>query len=401
MPRGAASSTTTATAGYHPQGDTRAHCPLDTVDSSIIYPGDPYDVQAIVDYLKTVKEFSSTYTPPGGAKTDRKEIRFLPTAEFPEENRGVVRSEYGTQVASKAYGVLLGLAKNAELVVVNNLNCDPEDKFNYIHERYLASLVAVLDDVLEHYPENMGKVIVNMSFGWVDHEISYMHSEHWETFRRILKELDDLGAVLVAASHNQYLSCADVRNGLDGWPSRFADPDIPEDQAVRNLIVVSGIDKNSRVSWHNPYASWRAMAPGHRVNVATGSEPKIGISGGASLATAHVVGVIAYWRGLKIPESSGWADELKEPTKVKKLVLYMHRKLDYDDFPISGEHHADLQPREQDDFQAQLGAARSKIVTSLTTIPSRRAGRAGRAARRSGSATRTATERRINLFVHD
>lgn len=60
------------------------------------------------------------------------------------------------------------------------------------------------------------------------------------------------------------------------------------------------------------------------------------------LAVAHVVGVIAYWRGLKIPESSGWADELKKPANVKTLVLYMHRPLEYGDLPISGE---ELPPR--------------------------------------------------------
>lgn len=130
-----------------------------------------------------IQEFTQTYTPPGGAETERNEIRFLATAQFPEKNNGVARSEHGTQVASKAYGVLFGLAKNAELIVVNNLNCDPKDKFNYIHERYIASLVAVLDDVLENYPGNKGKFIVNMSFGWLNHDISYMHSEHWDIFR--------------------------------------------------------------------------------------------------------------------------------------------------------------------------------------------------------------------------
>lgn len=104
---------------------------------------------------------------------------------------------------------------------------------------------------------------------------------------RVLKELDALGAVLVTASHNQYLGSADVRNRLDGWPSRFGDPSAPEDQALRNLIVVSGIDKNSRVSWHNPYASWLAMAPGHRVNVATGPDSDIGISSGATLGKSE------------------------------------------------------------------------------------------------------------------
>lgn len=53
--RNAASSPTTARVGYISQDSTTEHCPSETIDSAIIYPSDPYDVQAIVDYLKTVK----------------------------------------------------------------------------------------------------------------------------------------------------------------------------------------------------------------------------------------------------------------------------------------------------------------------------------------------------------
>ena len=100
--------------------------------------------------------------------------------QFPVQNTGDPIITHGTEVASRAYGILLGLAKNAELVVVKNNNADPPLKDNYIHERYLASLVQVLDDVLANYPGNKGKVIVNMSFGWVNYEIPYMRDAHWD-----------------------------------------------------------------------------------------------------------------------------------------------------------------------------------------------------------------------------
>lgn len=78
---------------------------------------------------------------------------------------------------------MLGLAKNAELVVVRNTNRDPADVFNHIHERYLASLVEVLDDVLEKYPGNKGKVVINMSFGWLNtEENDFIHPAHWDIF---------------------------------------------------------------------------------------------------------------------------------------------------------------------------------------------------------------------------
>lgn len=101
---------------------------------------------------------------------------------------------------------------------------------------------------------------------------------------RLLKELDNLGAVLVAASHNNYVS---VRDDLDGWPSRFGDPGTEASQAIRNLIVVSGIDKNSRASMLNPYAEWLAMAPGFEVNVADVVGHGYGLDDGASLGNTH------------------------------------------------------------------------------------------------------------------
>jgi hypothetical protein len=98
---------------------------------------------------------------------------------------------------------------------------------------------------------------------------------------KVLKALDSFGAVLVAASHNNYLESAEIRNRLDGWPSRFGVPG-EESQPLKNLIVVSGIDQNSVVSPLNPYASWLAMAPGYKVTVA-GLGGGFDIQDGASL----------------------------------------------------------------------------------------------------------------------
>ncbi|KAL2198358.1 pectate lyase superfamily protein-domain-containing protein, partial [Corynascus similis CBS 632.67] len=276
-------------------------------------------------------EFASSYTPPGGGRVERKRIRYLNTITFPEQNTGPANIEHGTEVTSQAYGILLGLAKNAELVVVNNFNRDPVDPFNYIHERYLASLVEVLDDVLSNWPGNRGKVIINMSFGWLNDEIMpYMHSAHFDILCKSTQQL-----CKCAASHNNYPYVA-IKDRLDGWPSRFGDPNAAEGESIKNLIVVSGINQNSQVSMLNPYASWLALAPGYRVSVADASGG-FNVDDGASLAAPLVAGTIAYWRGLKIPESSGWAAELQDPANVKKLVHYMHRKLEYPSFRIENE----------------------------------------------------------------
>lgn len=98
---------------------------------------------------------------------------------------------------------------------------------------------------------------------------------------RLLKELDNLGAVLVAASHNNYPYVA-IKDRLDGLPSRFGDPNAAEGESIKNLIVVSGINQNSQVSMLNPYASWLALAPGYRVSVADASGG-FNVDDGASL----------------------------------------------------------------------------------------------------------------------
>ena len=138
------------------------------------------------------------------------------------------------------------------------VSADPTNYRNYIQERYLASLVSVLDDVAKNYPSKREKVIVNMSFGWIDQDVDFMHDSHWVMFSKILKALDDLHAVLVAASHNRYSA---VRDSLDGWPSRWAKLGAPDNVAIRNLIVVSGIDQNSVVSPQNPVRELACHGP--------------------------------------------------------------------------------------------------------------------------------------------
>ncbi len=85
-----------------------------------------------------------------------------------------------------------------------------------------------------------------------------------------------MGIVMVAASHNE--DWRPYKNKLDGWPSRFGDPNSPALESIPNLIIVSGIDKNTRISPLNPYADWLVMAPGWNVNVPGG-----GTANGASL----------------------------------------------------------------------------------------------------------------------
>jgi hypothetical protein len=76
-------------------------------------------------------------------------------------------------------GKTLGLARKAQLVVVRNNNGSPGDKNKHIHERYLASLVAILDEIVPMSPEQRAKVVINMSFGWEQDAEAFIPSAHF------------------------------------------------------------------------------------------------------------------------------------------------------------------------------------------------------------------------------
>lgn len=193
--------------------------------------------------------------------------------------------------------------------MVPNTNGDPTDRYEKIQDRYIESLVRVLDDVTRGYPANRGKVIVNMSFGWTANLIPWVKLAHHQILckfgnpqtscmpmperrvvgltlysvllDKILVKLDAMGVVLVAASHNNY-QYGFVRNRLDGWPSRFGAPG-ETDQPLPNLMVSSGTDMNTEVSVINPYADWLVMAPGFQVAVAGAKPNSFALADGASL----------------------------------------------------------------------------------------------------------------------
>jgi len=88
--------------------------------------------------------------------------------DFGREHLGEADLEHGTKVLSKIWGKQLGIAKRAQIVLVENYSLPPAVKANWIQERHLEALVRVIDDVYEHSPENIGKVIINMSFAWLN-----------------------------------------------------------------------------------------------------------------------------------------------------------------------------------------------------------------------------------------
>jgi hypothetical protein len=78
------------------------------------------------------------------------------------------------------------MARNAQIVIAPNFNLDPPKKDNYIHERYLESLIRILADIDRNYNgQTRGTTIINMSFGWVnsaDGSGSTVHPAHFVVF---------------------------------------------------------------------------------------------------------------------------------------------------------------------------------------------------------------------------
>lgn len=94
---------------------------------------------------------------------------------------------------------------------------------------------------------------------------------------------------MVAATHNKNNQGPIYRQKINGWPSRFADPNAPPHEKLENLIVVSGIDINSVVSPLNPYMNWIAMAPGFGVHVANEESKTLSLADGASLGQSELL----------------------------------------------------------------------------------------------------------------
>ncbi|KAI1373680.1 pectate lyase superfamily protein-domain-containing protein [Hypoxylon crocopeplum] len=250
------------------------------------------------------------------------------------EHQGPALNGHGTAVTSKTFGAKLGLAKKAEIVVVRNFNGDPPDKNNMIQERYLESLIQVLNDIKDTGEESRGKFIVNMSWGWANHEShAYMKQAHYDILYILLRELDLKGVVLICAAHNDYYSKSQ-RDRIEGWPGRFGDPSATS-QKLDNLIVVGGTDIQTRISPTSPWTDWLVVAPSWQVHVAwRRSTEDIAVKDGNSLGAPMVCALVAYWRGLQGVEA-GWKEELKEPANVKKLLRFMHREIAPKNIPMN------------------------------------------------------------------
>ncbi|KAK1832080.1 pectate lyase superfamily protein-domain-containing protein [Podospora conica] len=283
-------------------------------------------------------------------KVAAKQAAVLPEIIYGNEQQGAsvhVHEEHGTQVASKAVGKVLGVAKKATIVVPQMSLYGPTGpagsgpdwsrEHNIKGERTLDAFVRIMEHIMtgdDQGPNKMGRSVINYSWGeWED--TSESNPAVYKMFYKILKELDSMKVLVVAAAHNEYqeseTEVAYLPHGrgddMSDIPARWANPAHP--WYLPNLIVVSTTDINTQVGNLNPYANWASFAPGAGVAITDG------ISGdgiqenedGASFAAPLVAGLAAYLRALP----SKWKKDLEDPRLLKALIKLLQRQLS--DFP--------------------------------------------------------------------
>ncbi|KAK4040087.1 pectate lyase superfamily protein-domain-containing protein [Parachaetomium inaequale] len=199
--------------------------------------------------------------------------------------------EHGSHVTAKIIGSKLGIAKDATAVVLDKaskLSSSMAGVDDIVYEKILESLLDAADDIAKK--RRSGKSV-----------------------------LDKLDTALVASSGN------DGYDDIRGYPAKFLG-----DGVFPNLIVVGSTDGNCRRAGSSNQASWMTTyAPGERVNVPADPVGGYTVRSGTSYAAPLVAGLVAYYRGLPLPEP--WKAQLQKPRNVKALITHFQRPLDITD----------------------------------------------------------------------
>ncbi|KAK1751034.1 hypothetical protein QBC47DRAFT_417470 [Echria macrotheca] len=263
----------------------------------------------------------------------------IPRLDFGWWHQNTPDLSHGTQVASKLVGPLLSMSPKARVILAPaHAQNDPlRDKLNTLMESVLVGIVRALDHIIKEQKKNAalrGKQIINISWAAMyDLPDAVIRATYLA-----LKKLDELGVVIVMSTHNYFLPPFDdpmgfaAKNKLDRLFTRFAQPRADPGERIPNIIAVSGIGQDTKLSPHNPWEDWVALAPGFGVSAPAmdptnpATEYKSDITG-ASVAAPLVASTIAYWRSLLDLHPGANADSLKDPADVKGLVMAMHRRV--------------------------------------------------------------------------
>ncbi|KAJ5594335.1 Subtilisin-like protease 2 [Penicillium hispanicum] len=194
---------------------------------------------------------------------------------------------HGTCVADKAIGVLLGIAKSADLTMVPQAGVHNDDFM-------LAELQAIVDDIKSKKQTNPNFfAVVNLSYGLGQSVLddSDLLDEYRQKYLDMVKE----GALLVVASGNYAETKG--REDVDDYPGLFAG----EDEFKNNMIVVGSVNIFgivARSSQGGPLVSiWAPGLVQDPEGLACASNTDnhgYGERSGTSFAAAQVSGLAAY-----------------------------------------------------------------------------------------------------------
>ena len=154
-------------------------------------------------------------------KKEKREEWLFPNPQDTVKEDAAPGKGHGTCVAAKAVGKELGVAKNANIVLVK---VGQRNEFRF----FLQGLLLVIDHVEKNKLE--GKAVINIS--GADHKRTKEETEALQ--EAIIKPLFDLGVVIVAAAGNSAKESKDINS----WPQVVAD-DFP-------IINVGNVDNEGK-----------------------------------------------------------------------------------------------------------------------------------------------------------
>lgn len=234
--------------------------------------------------------------------------------EFPQSLKDPDR--HGTYVASKAIGLVSGVAKGANLKTVPQHNIFNPDYMLTRLDTIAKDIKNIQRDRKEQKDKESFFPVVNMSYNLGSRITrgNYWYAE----YRKKYLELIELGALLVTVAGNS------GPNEVDEYPAMF----VEEYEFQDNLIVVGGVDVEGKMWRHSQNGPLvEAWAPA-AVYDSPGSKPEglscasakganeFGRDGGTSLAVPMVSGLAAYlYSTFEELRGDGAAGKVKEAIK--------------------------------------------------------------------------------------
>ncbi|CAM1508809.1 Fc.00g025480.m01.CDS01 [Cosmosporella sp. VM-42] len=282
-------------------------------------PDDPYlyqydDSAGQGQFVYIIHEYGYWSTHPEFANTQGRVEVINPTTNFGPHNEDESLL-HGSGVGAMVLGDKLGLCKKCTAVYVTSSEPAPNfiNQHLFPRDRILQQLIDALDDIKRN--RRQGKVAINMSFGFLNHEVRHVLKKRWFA---LLKKLEtNVQAVLVVSSGNG------GRTPINRYPQLFAGTS-NQYGTLSNMIVVGSSDEDGhRASSSQTHDFLTIYAPGVWITGPSGPGGGYAPVAGTSYAAPRVAALVAYFRSMPSP----WQDQLQNPANVKKLIQIFGRTI--------------------------------------------------------------------------